>query len=253
MCRYWKQPSRPKAPRTHDRGMAPKTTLCRQALPSGPSSGRRPQHPWICRLGRSRRPQPYDRHAGYWRAIHDYVGSTLLARDPFRKTRNESVAVGHLHSRQCLGVDRQPRVDQLVLRQDVGRQSIDVVIGEGARLGPRHRPSNVVEQRRRIGPVVGDGRCRFIDAVDLLILDQCGSGGRALTQKDSTLATVAMAKRAVIGEDRGTLLRGTAPGRQAGATGFDVYVPLRKIGGSDRLSEVRAFAMRAANGEGQGP
>src|SRR5258708_2424589 len=207
MCRYWRQPSRPKAPRTHDRGTGPKRILRRQALPSGPSSGRRPRHLWICRLGRSRRRQPYDRRAGPWRATHDYGGSTLLARDPFRKTRNEAVAVGHLHFRQGLGVDRQFRIDQLVLRQDVGGQSIDVGVGKRARLRPWHCPSDVVEQRRRIGPVVGDGRRGFIDAVDLLILDQCGSGRRALTQKDTTLATVAMAERAAISEDRSTLLR----------------------------------------------
>src|ERR1700730_4683584 len=37
-----------------------------------------------------------------------------------------------------------------------------------------------------------------------------------------------------------------------GATGFDVDIPLRQIGRSDRLSEVRAFPLRVANGESHG-
>ncbi len=94
-----------------------------------------------------------------------------------------AIAVGHLHPRQRLRVDCQLRIDQCVLRQDIRRQRIDLIVGQRARLGPRHRPANIVEQGRRVWPLVSDC-CRFVDPVDRLVFHQCrGRGERPLTGK----------------------------------------------------------------------
>ena len=73
-----------------------------------------------------------------------------------RVSADEAVAVGHMHLRQGLGVHHFIFADYLVEREYIGGHCVDFIIGERFRLLPRHRSPREIEDRRRIGHVVGD-------------------------------------------------------------------------------------------------
>src|SRR2546421_8240515 len=117
--------------------------------------------------------------------------------DLVRKTDDESVAVGHAHLGQSFGVHRVVLADQLVLREDIGGERIDFVVGERARLLPGHRPPDEIEDGRGIAPEGGD-RLRRIDAArERSAADQRGKG--------PALAVLAVAQGALLPEDADSL------------------------------------------------
>src|SRR6266851_2697984 len=154
------------------------------------------------------------------------------ALDLVRKTDDESVAVGHAHLGQRFGVHRVVLADQLVLREDKGGERVDFVVGERARLLPRHRPPDEVEDGRRIAPEVGDS-LRRVDPVDRAAAHDRGG--------NPALAPFAVAHRALLREDALALRGRAATGRQAGSVGQDADVPGSDVGRIYRPAEVGPF------------
>src|SRR5215813_10541975 len=132
------------------------------------------------------------------------------ALHPLRKARDEPVAVRHLHLGKGLRVHLVLLADQLVLRQDVRRQSVDLVVAQRARLRERHRPADEVEERRRVGPEIGDGLGRAH------VLHRRGADERGA---DAALALLAVAGSALLRVDRRALRGGAAALRQPAASG----------------------------------
>src|ERR1700747_2647203 len=66
---------------------------------------------------------------------------------------DEAVPVWHLHLGQSLGVHRVVVADELVQREDIGGQRVDLVVRQSPGLLPRHRAPGGVEpcRRRRTG------------------------------------------------------------------------------------------------------
>src|ERR1043166_6575783 len=98
--------------------------------------------------------------------------------DPFRIRNGELARVRHLHLRQRLRIHYIVLANDFVDREDVGRQRVDLIVGQRLRRRVRHRASNDVEQGRR-ELVVGDGLGR-IDLVELLDADHGPIAGRRL-------------------------------------------------------------------------
>ena len=134
--------------------------------------------------------------------------------------------------------------DDAVEIEDVGRHRVEFVAGQRFRLLERHRAPDVVEQRRRVGPVAADRLYRRLagrertDAADERIV----RAARAL---------LAVAGLALRGVDRFALRGGAAAGRKACAIRADADVPGRDVGGRDRLSELRGLRQRGSRDEGQ--
>src|SRR6266850_1375240 len=113
--------------------------------------------------------------------------------DLVRKTDDESVAVGHAHLGQRLGVHRVVLADQLVLREDKSGERIDFVVGERARLLKGHRPPDEIEDGGGVAPEVCD-RLHGIDAAgERSPADQRG--------KDPAFAALAVAQGAFLREN----------------------------------------------------
>src|SRR5258706_15445568 len=74
-----------------------------------------------------------------------------------RKANDETVAVWHSHAWQRCGVHRVVLADQLVECEQISGQGINFVVSKRLRLLPRHRTPNIIENRRRIPPEIGDG------------------------------------------------------------------------------------------------
>ena len=72
------------------------------------------------------------------------------------RIRNETVPIGHFYFRQRRRIHCLGRLNDLCLRQDVGRYTVHIVVAEGARRAERHRPLNIVEQCRRVRPITLD-------------------------------------------------------------------------------------------------
>src|SRR5258706_2761685 len=96
--------------------------------------------------------------------------------DLVRKTDDESVAVGHAYLGQRFGVHRVVLADQLVLREDVGGERIDFVVGERARLLIGHRPPDEIEHGGGIAPEVGDRLGRVDAGAERTAADPLGQG-----------------------------------------------------------------------------
>src|SRR6266571_2304253 len=65
-----------------------------------------------------------------------------------------------LHLRQRLRVHDRVLADDAVQEEHVGAHRVDLVVAERKRIGDRHRPPHVVEQRGRVRPVAADGALR---------------------------------------------------------------------------------------------
>ena len=79
-----------------------------------------------------------------------------MVLNPIRKFYDEVVVVRHLHLRQGLRIHRLILRDQVVGREQVSADRIDLVVAQRMRRRPRHGATDIVEQRRRIGPEIGD-------------------------------------------------------------------------------------------------
>ena len=71
-----------------------------------------------------------------------------------------------------LGTQRVVLADELVCRQNVGRQRIHLVVGKRHRLLPRHRSPNVVKNGGCVWPEVGDGFHRRRDVGNRTATDE---------------------------------------------------------------------------------
>src|SRR2546423_11771583 len=89
------------------------------------------------------------------------------ALDAIRKPDDEVVAVRHDYLWQRLRVYRVALADKLVQREDVGRDRVDLVVGEGVWFRIGHRAAHEVEDRRRVEPVI----------LDRLAAVEAGAGG----------------------------------------------------------------------------
>src|SRR6266850_92665 len=170
-------------------------------------------------------------HLPRWRLHRRLREPKQRPLDLVRKTDDESLAVGHAYLGQRFGVHRVVLADQLVLREDKGGERIDFVVGQRARLLPRHRPPNEVEDGGGIAPEVGD-RLRRIDAArERSAADQRG--------KRPALAVLAVAQGALLREDARALRGRAAADRQARAVGLDADVPGGDVGRLERNPEIR--------------
>src|SRR5258707_9173303 len=135
-------------------------------------------------------------HLPRWRLHRRLRKPKQRPLDLVRKTDDESVAVGHAYLGQRFGVHRVVLADQLVLREDVGGERIDFVVGERARLLPGHCPPDEIEDGGGVAPEVGD-RLRRIDAAgERSPADQRGKG--------PPFAVLPRAQGAFLPEDRHT-------------------------------------------------
>src|SRR5258706_4393065 len=150
--------------------------------------------------------------------------------DLVRKANDETVAVWHTHARQRVGVHRVVLADQLVEREQVSGQCIDLVVGKRLRLLPRHCTPNIIKNRRRIRPEIGDGLNRF-HAGQWRSSDQRGIG--------SALAVFAVACCTFFRVNAGALRGRAAARRQTAAVRKNIDVPSCHFGGCNRLAKSR--------------
>src|SRR3984893_4611774 len=97
-----------------------------------------------------------------------------------RKPDDEVVAIGHVHLRQGLRIHRIVRADQFVLRENVGRERVDFIIGERTRRLKRNGAANEIEDRRCIRPEILDGLLRRGDTGNHIVTHQGGGGAATL-------------------------------------------------------------------------
>ena len=127
-----------------------------------------------------------------------------------------------------------------LLREKIGAEGIDLLVGQRARLRPGHGAPDVVEHRGRVGPEIGDGLVG-LDAV----------GGQRWAPTSCARRRPCRPRRGrprISREDRGALGRGSAAGRQVGAVGQDGDVPGLDVGLGDRLAECGTIGERGAAG-----
>src|SRR6516165_4228359 len=151
-------------------------------------------------------------------------GLLMPASVLLRVLADEAIAVGHLHLRQGLRVHDVGFTDDLVEREDIGGQRIDLAVGERLRRLPRHRATGEVEDGSGIGPVVADQLLRLA----ILGIERTAADQRP-AHAAGTLLTVTGAA-AAFGIYLLALRGGSAAGRQPGAVGRDADVPGRNVG-----------------------
>src|SRR4029077_15809321 len=78
-----------------------------------------------------------------------------------RELDDEIAPVGQLHLGQRLRVHGVVLADELVEREDIGAQGIDLLVRQRARLRPRHGAPDVIARRGRVGPEIADGLFRL--------------------------------------------------------------------------------------------
>ena len=72
------------------------------------------------------------------------------------RKKNKPIAVWHLHFRQRLRVQNIILPNDPIQIEDVGRDRVELIVGQGLRLLERHCATDVVEERGCIGPVASD-------------------------------------------------------------------------------------------------
>src|ERR1019366_2712482 len=90
-------------------------------------------------------------------------GPVIVARRglPIRRPqRNEPITIRHLDLRQTLGVEDVALLDDIVSKEQKGRQSVNLVRPERSRLIWGHGTVGIVPYRRRKPPVTPNGRHR---------------------------------------------------------------------------------------------
>src|SRR5215472_18169676 len=147
--------------------------------------------------------------------------------------------VWHSHLWQRLGVHRVRLTYKSVFRQDKCGQRVYFVVGQRPRLLPRHASTNEVEQRRRIGPKVGDGLhcCRYVG-------DFAAAKQRRKTK--FVLAILAVASEALFRVNLLALRRRPAAGRETGTVWHNANVPRRDVVGADWRAKIGPFGERHA-------
>jgi len=113
--------------------------------------------------------------------------------------------------------------DDAVQEQQVRRQGVHLVGVERLRLRPWHRAADVIEQRRRKGPVAADGAHRRRVAQRAVAADELIAR--------LTHALLAVACDALGGVHAGAGARGARARRQSGAARSDADVPRRDVRG----------------------
>src|SRR6516164_4322283 len=151
----------------------------------------------------------------------------------FRIADDEAIAVRHLHLGQRLGVDYVFLADDLVKRENVGGDRVDLVVAERLRLLPRHGAPDEVEHRGGVGPVVADQLLRFL----VWRVQRTAADQRAARPAAALVAVAGGA--AVVGINLRALRGRAAAGRQTDAVRPDADVPRRQIGPADGLAEMR--------------
>ena len=159
-----------------------------------------------------------------------------MTSNPIRKADDEIVVVRHFHLGQGLRVHHLILRDQIVGGEQVGAERVDLVVGERVRRRPRHGAADIVEQRRRPGPEIGDGLERR-DAI---------AGERRIADHDvarAAFAVVAVTEvAALVDIELGALRGGAASGRQIAAVRHHADVPRLDVGFGDRLAQSRRIA-----------
>src|SRR6266705_4758629 len=179
------------------------------------------------------------------RAAEDFI-SVPSTRRPFA---HEAVAVGHPHLRQRLRVHDRVLADDAVQEEHIGAHRVDLVVAERERIGDRHRPPHVVEQRSRVRPVAADGAQRrpAFERTD------------AARERVGRLAGAfrAVAGLALFLVDLQALARAAAALRQTGAARRNADVPARDLlrahGGAERRRLARRRLQACAGRERRGP
>jgi hypothetical protein len=147
--------------------------------------------------------------------------------------------VRHLHFGQGLRIHRLVLRDQIVGREQVSADRIDLVVAQRMRRRPRHGAADIVEQRGRIGPEIGYCFVRS-DAV---------SGERRIADQHiarAALAVVAVALvAALVDIEFCAFGRRAAAWRQIGAIGQHAAIPGLYVGLGDQVAK---FGVSAAAG-----
>ena len=152
-----------------------------------------------------------------------------------RVLADESVPVGHAHLRQRLRVHRIVLADDLVEREHIGGQSVDLVVGERLRLRPWHCSPREIEDRCGVGPIVADELGR----VSIAAGERTAADQRTARSARSLLT---MAGHAFLRVD-GSALRGRATaGGKSDAVGPNADVPGSEIVRCYGLSELLPFS-----------
>src|SRR5262249_22909113 len=145
--------------------------------------------------------------------------------------RDEAVCVWHSHFRQCLRVkDGLPGYDVVDIKKE-GHDRVHLIGSEALRRSKRHGATNVVENRRGIGPIAANGphwsrRSKRPPTASELI--------EAFRR---VLPLLTVARRTLLRVNSLALLNGASTRRQSQAIGSHVHVPSANLiwrgGGAD--------------------
>src|SRR6185436_2630512 len=92
-----------------------------------------------------------------WLTVPDYqAGLHFLERNIWTRIAGESVPVRHPDLRERRLVEDVVLADDSVHVEHVRGRTVDFVRRQRPRMLERHRPPDVVPQRRRVGPIAAD-------------------------------------------------------------------------------------------------
>jgi hypothetical protein len=160
---------------------------------------------------------------------------------------HEVIVRRHLHLGKRRRVDDRVGRNQLVQREQVRHEAVDLVVAQRPWGVGRHRPPNVVEHRRRIRPVAADGLGRSGIAREGERVAGQATDESVVRPFFSRLAVAGRAARRV---DRRAVGGRAAPRRESHAIGPDVDVQRGDLRGRGRPpdSESRRFLCRLFRG-----
>src|SRR5258706_14870535 len=149
--------------------------------------------------------------------VSSTAGHTLRVFDVGPRIADKHVPVRHLDRAQRLGIERGLRRQQSVQIEDVSRNRIDIVIAQRLRRVLRHGAADIIEQRRRVGPIAADGPHRIWRRERALAADKLIA--------NTTLALCAMTGRALLIEDLAAMADATASRRKVVAVAVNIDIP----------------------------
>src|SRR6266567_6402454 len=143
---------------------------------------------------------------------------------------NKAVSVRHFNLRERFCVHPRLWVDDAVEEKEVSAHRVHFVVREGLRSIERHGPTNIVEQRGRVGPIAPDGFYGFLRGQRAYPSHE-GIGGSFYTLHPMTTSAL----RVINGTSCGSR---TATGRKSATIGWNADIPSGDFFGLDFTTEI---------------